>query len=310
MRLAEVNGRTVEAMRADSLTETTWAHRREYRSTYRDFLNESETVVEGDFDGTMPEGSELLPNPEVTAPGRIVPISIEEELAREELGVGLGDTLVFDVQGVPVTTEITSIREVDWQRLSTNFFVVFPAGVLEEAPQTYVILTRAASEAEAAALQSEVVQDYPNVSAIDLSLVLSVFNAIFGRIAFVIQFMALFSILTGLVVLAGAVLVSRYQRVEESVLLKTLGASRRQVFQIMLVEYFFLGLFASLTGLVLALGGGWALAAFVFDTAFVAPPLPILLVALAVIAVTMGIGLFNSRGLYRRPPLEVLRGAG
>ena len=310
MRIAEVNGRSVDDMRVDSTTDTSWAHRREYRSTYRDYLNDSETVVEGTFEGTVPEGADLLPAPEAAASGRVVPISIEEELARDELGVGLGDTLVFDIQGVPVTTEITSIREVDWQRLSTNFFVVFPAGVLEEAPQTYVILTRAPSEAAAARLQSAVVQDYPNVSAIDLSLVLSVFDQIFGRIAFVIRFMALFSILTGLIVLAGAVLVSRYQRARESVLLKTLGASRRQVFQIMLVEYFFLGLFASLTGLVLALVGGAALAAFVFDTGFVAPPLPLLLVALAVVAVTMIIGLFNSRGLYGRPPLEVLRGAG
>ena len=310
MRIAEVNGRDVEDMRVDSTTETSWAHRREYRSTYRDRLNDSETVVEGTFEGTVAESAALLPTPETAAPGRVVPISIEEELARDELGVGLGDTLVFDVQGVPITTEITSIREVDWQRLSTNFFVVFPAGVLEEAPQTYVVLTRASSEAAAARLQSAVVQDYPNVSAIDLSLVLNVFDQIFGRIAFVIRFMALFSILTGLIVLAGAVLVSRYQRVRESVLLKTLGASRRQVFQIMLVEYFFLGLFASLAGLVLALAGGWALAAFVFDTGFVAPLLPLLLVAFSVIVVTMAIGLFNSRGLYGRPPLEVLRGAG
>ena len=110
---------------------TSWAHRREYRSTYRDVLNDSETVVEGAFEGTVAEAenADLLPTPEVAAPGRVVPISIEEELAREELGVGLGDTIVFDVQGVPITTEITSIREVDWQRLSTNFFVVFPAGV-------------------------------------------------------------------------------------------------------------------------------------------------------------------------------------
>lgn len=308
MRLAAVNGRTVDEMREDSTTETSWAHRREYRSTYRDVLNDAETVVEGAFDGAVPEASELLPAPEVAAPGRVVPVSIEEELAREELGVGLGDTLVFDVQGVPVTTEITSIREVDWQRFSTNFFVVFPTGVLEEAPQTYVVLTRTPSADRAAQLQSRIVAAYPNVSAIDLSIILSVFDAIFSRVAFVIRFMALFSILTGLIVLAGAVLVSRYQRVQESVLLKTLGASKRQVFQIMLVEYFFLGLFASVAGLVLALGGGWALALFVFDTAFAVPLLRVLLVAVAVVAVTMGIGLVISRGLYRRTPLEVLRG--
>ena len=102
-------------------------------------------------------------------------------------------------------------------------------------------------------------------------------------------------------------MVSRYQRIEESVLLKTLGASKKQVFKIMLIEYLFLGVLATATGLVLAYGGSWALAAFVFDTPFVAAPLPLLAALFVVTGLTMGIGLFNSRGIYARPPLEVLR---
>jgi putative ABC transport system permease protein len=128
--------------------------------------------------------------------------------------------------------------------------------------------------------------------------------------AFVIRFMALFSILTGLVVLAGAVLVSRYQRIEESVLLKTLGASRKQVVQIMLIEYLFLGVFATVTGLVLAYAASGALAVFVFETSLVLAPLPLVLSFVVVTALTVGIGLLNSRGIYARPPLEVLRAEG
>ena len=298
MRLESVQGRSIDALRADSSADLTWAHRREYRSTYRDHLIDSEEIVAGAFTGADQSA--------VAAAGRPVPVSVEQDIAGE-LGVGVGDTLTFDVQGVPIVTTVGSLREVDWQRVQTNFFVVFPPGVLDDAPQTYVLLSRAATDAQSAQLQRAVVEQYPNVSAIDLSLVLSVFEALFGRISFVIRFMALFSIGTGLIVLAGAVVVSRYQRVEESVLLKTLGASRRQVFSIMLIEYLFLGLFAALTGLVLAVAASWALALFVFDAPFAFAPGALLAALLAVPALTMAVGLFNSRGLYARPPLEVLR---
>src|SRR5690606_37217703 len=137
---------------------------------------------------------------------------------------------------------VGSIREVDWRRIGTNFFVVFPTGVLEEAPQFHVLLSRTASAEESASIQLAVVQAYPSISAIDLGLVLSTFDAIFSRISFVVRFMASFSIVTGLIVLVSAVVVSRVQRTRESVLLKTLGASQKQVLSIMTSEYLFLGL--------------------------------------------------------------------
>lgn len=294
MRLQSVQGRSVEAMEQDSTVDLSWAHRRTYRSTYRDELTEAETVIEGEFVGSVPEGT------------RVVPVSVEQEIAAD-LGVGIGDSLVFDVEGLPVQTVVASIREVDWQRLSTNFFVVFPEGVLEAAPQFHVVLTRAGSDEASARLQQAIVRQYPNVSAIDLSLVLTTFDALFSRIAFVIRFMALFSICTGLIVLVGAVVVSRSQRVEESVLLKTLGASRTQVVRIMLIEYLFLGFFATLTGLLLAVAAGWALAFFVFETTFVPAYLPMLAAVVVVTGVTVLVGMFSSRGVYDRPALEVLR---
>lgn len=231
-------------------------------------------------------------------------------MAREELNVGIGDTLTFNVQGRPVTTYVSSLRQVDWQRFGTNYFVVFPEGVLEDAPQMHVVLSRAPTQEASADVQGRVVQEYPNISAIDLSLLLSVFEDLFGRLAYVIRFMALFSVVTGLLVLAGAVVVSRYQRAEETVLLKTLGASRRTVLKIMTVEYLFLGSFAALAGLLLALGAAWSLSYFVFEGPFVAAPGTLVAAFVVVLAVTVGIGLWNSRGLYDRPPLDVLRAEG
>jgi len=267
--------------------------------TYRDHLSESETLVAGNFVGSV-DGNPLQS-------GAAVPISMERDMAREELNVSIGDTLTFDVQGRAVTTYISSLRKVNWQRFGTNYFVVFPKGVLEPAPQTHVLLSQTSGEQESAQVQQQVVQRYPNVSAIDLSLLLSVFKDLFGRLAYVVRFMALFSVFTGLIVLAGAVVVSRYQRAEESVLLKTLGASRQTVFRIMTVEYLFLGAFAAATGILLALIGAWALSYFVFEGPFIVAPWSLAAAFVVVTVVTIGIGLWNSRGLYDRPPLEVLR---
>lgn len=293
MRIHAVKGRTVEAIREDSTVRATWAHRREYRSTFRDQLTDSETLVAGTFDGTYSgEGP--------------VPISIEQDVAAE-LEVEPGDEIVWNIQGIQLPSVVTSVRVVDWRRMQTNFFVVFPDGSLDRAPAQYVMMTRTDSEEASAAVQSAVVRSQPNVSSIDISLILGVFDAIFSRIAFVARFMALFSILTGLIVLAGAVLISRFQRIEESVLLKTLGASRSTVLRIMSVEYLVLGLVASLTGIVLALAAGWSISRFVFDSALAVPAGPVLLIMGAVVVLTVVIGHLNSRGVYDRSALEVLR---
>ncbi len=293
MRIHAVKGRTVESLREDSTARATWAHRREYRSTFRDQLTDSETLVAGEFQGTFGGSGP-------------VPISIEQDVATE-LEVVEGDEVIWDIQGIRLASVVTSIREVDWRRMQTNFFVVFPDGSLDRAPAQYVMMTRTDNEEASAAVQSAIVRSQPNVSSIDISLVLGVFDAIFSRIAFVARFMALFSILTGLIVLAGAVFISRFQRIEESVLLKTLGASRSTVLRIMSVEYLVLGVVASLTGIVLALAAGWSISIFVFDSTLSIPAMQILYIMATVVGLTVLIGHLNSRGVYDRSALEVLR---
>ena len=119
--------------------------------------------------------------------------------------------------------------------------------------------------------------------------------------------MALFSILTGILVMITAIVSGRYQRLRESVLLRTLGASRRQIRRILLIEYFFMGLFSAATGLLLSLAASWALAELAFDTSFAFRPVVPVAVCLVVIALTILVGLSNSRGVLDHPPLEVLR---
>ncbi len=233
-------------------------------------------------------------------------MSLEEEIART-LDVGLGDALVFDVQGVPVTAIVGSLRRVDWQRVQPNVFVLFPAGVLEPAPQFHVLVIRAPSPHLSAAVQRAVVQQFPNVSAIDLTLILQTIDAIVQKITFAIRFMALFSIAAGVMVLTSAVLTSRAQRLRESVLLRALGASRAQIRQILVIEYLFLGAFAAVTGLLLAVLASWALAAFLFEVVFVPTGLPLVVALLLVSTLTVLTGMLGNRGVTTRPPLEVLR---
>ena len=293
MRLVSIKGRSTVELRAEKHIPE-WALLWEYRATYREHLLDTETLRAGTWQS---RGAH---------PDAVVPVSLEEELART-LDVGLGDALVFDVQGVPVSTVVGSLRRVDWQRVQPNVLVVFPAGVLEPAPQFHVLVTHTPSPALSAAVQRAVVQHFPNVSAIDLTLILQTLDAVVQKVTFAIRFMALFSLAAGVMVLTSAVCTSRAQRIRESVLLRTLGASRSQIRQILVIEYLFLGTFAAGTGLLLAVLASWALATFLFEAVFVPPWLLLVVAFLLVILLTVVTGMLGSRGVTTRPPLEVLR---
>jgi len=297
MRVESVNGITLKEVLSDSTIELRRGpFRREWRVTYRDSLIESEKIVDGELKrfGNR-SGHDEYPL-----------VSLEHDYARRN-HIEIGDTIVWDVQGIPVPSILGSTREIDWERVQTNFLALFPEGVLEQAPQFHVLITRVKDVEEGAVFQREVVKNFPNVSVIDVGLILNTLDNILSKISFVIRFMALFSILTGLLVLVSSVILSRFQRIKESVLLRTIGASRKQIFSINSLEYFFLGSLASLSGIILALLASWGLAYYTFDSSFVPNPLPIILVYLIITGLTIFIGLTNSRGIVSKPPLEVLR---
>jgi putative ABC transport system permease protein len=235
-----------------------------------------------------------------------VPISLEEGLAHD-MQLHLGDEVDWDVQGLAVRTQVGSIRAVDWRRLDPNFFVVFPVGVLDDAPKTYLAALHVASPDQSARVQRAVVDLFPNVTAIDLALVVETLDGIFSKVAFAIQFMALFTVATGLIVLAGAVLMGRHQRIRETVLLRTLGATRRQLMVIHLVEYAVLGVQAAVVGSILAVAGAALLARFVFHVDASIPLGQVAAAAAVVSALSVATGLAAGRGILDHPPLEVLR---
>lgn len=296
MRLSSVKGRSVDSLLSkEPRRGRGWVLRREYRSTFTDHLRDGEKIIAGQWVSQVAADST-----------NAAPISLEQGIAKD-LQVGLGDELVFDVQGVPVTTRVASLREVEWRRIQPNFFVVFPRGVLESAPAMHVLVTRVGSSQDSARMQRAVVKAFPNVSVIDLTLVLQTVDAILGKISFVIRFMAMFTVLTGLLVLVSALAAGRYQRLQESVLLRTLGASRGQILKILLVEYAGLGFLAALTGILLAVAAAWALTRFVFHAPFALEWESVLIPLLLVPGITVTVGFLMSRGILNQSPLSILR---
>lgn len=297
-RLAELKGRPVDQWQKDTTDKIpNWALTREYRVTYRDSLHASEELLTGTIQKNDRQARDS------------VWVTISEAM-QETLGVVLNDSLVFDVQGVPIKARISGIRKVEWPKDPPNFIFVFPTGVLENAPQIWVATTRVGDPATGSRFQQALVTQFPNVSLIDLRLVLSTVNEIFEKVGLVVRFLALFSIVTGLVVLAGAVLNSKFARMKEAVLLRTMGARTRQITNITLIEYAYLGLFAASTGIVLALVAGSLLAAFFFKVAFTFFVWQLVAIGLGVAGITMFIGWYNSREVISTPPLQVLRREG
>lgn len=297
MRLQEINGVNAVENKNDSARKySNRAYNRELRVTFRDSLTSSESLIEGKWQGQV-QGQDTAR------------ISLEQGYARSS-HLSIGDRLLFNVQGVMVPAIVGSIREVDWNRVQTNFRLVFPKGVIDDAPQFHVLVTRVPDAAASAAFQQKVVSKYPNVSIIDLALILNVLDEILNKIGFVIRFMAAFSIITGLIVLISSVLISKYQRMQESVLLRTIGASSLQVFMITALEYFFLGAIAAITGIMLALAGNWALARFSFEVPFSPDWFTVLGIFFSISLLTTMIGVLNSRSALNRPPLEILRRNG
>jgi len=295
-RITALDGRGLDSLAAESGARqpSRWALRREYRNTYRDTLMASERLVAGAWwDGPR-------------APGAPARISVEQDVAAE-LGVAVGDRITWNVQGVPIETRIASLRAVDWARFEPNFFVVFEPGVLEQAPQTFVLLGRADDPTLRAELQRDVVRAYSNVSVLDLTEVQRTLDGILSKVSLAIRFMALFSVASGLLILIGALRASRLQRLREAVLLKTLGASGAQVRGILLTEYLTWGSFAALTGVLLAGIAGWALVTQVFEIAFRLPAFGLAAVWAAVCGLTVAVGLATSAEVLRGTPLATLR---
>lgn len=287
MRIAAINNVPVGLGHDDS---GDWTTRREYRSTVRDTLVGSERLVAGRWwdDDAADQ------------------VSLEQGLA-EQLGVSVGDQIDWDVQGVRVTARITSLREVDWTRFEPNFFAVFPPAALDGAPRTWIVLARVEDDYARQIAQATVVRRFPNVSALDLAHMQGVVDGVFGRVTFAIRFLAAFTLVAGLAVLAAAAVASRRERVRESVLLRTIGATRAQLRDVLLAESIALGTVGALLGALAGTAAAWALARWLFQLPLAMPWATTLLTTTAVAAIAAAAGWLAARVAARGTALEALR---
>ncbi|MFD2099023.1 ABC transporter permease [Flagellimonas iocasae] len=293
MRVETLKGRHVEQIRKDTTYQVSrWILNHEFRVTYRDSLINSEQIIEGEWPASRRYS--------------YIPISVSEDFANMAK-VSVGDKIKFNVQGKIMHTNVVGIRAVDWSRLQPNFSVVFSNGILENAPQFKVMTTRTTDDENSAQLQQKLVRQFPNVSILDLNRMLTLLEDILGKISWVINFMAFFSIFVGVAVLMGAIYSSKHQRVKQGALLRTLGAKGTQILSIISIEYAVLGFLGALMGVILAVIANALLAYALFDTTFTPSFVPFLVIMPLIILLVFVLGVGNSLAIVRNSPLVVLR---
>ncbi len=293
-RLSAVNGKPVDTtlyadLRARRLAE------REFNLSWAAQMPRSNRIVAGHwFDG---------------ATGAAAGISIEDGIA-ETLKVKIGDELTFDVAGTPVGAKITSLRKVAWDSFRPNFFVLFAPGVLEDLPQTYLGAVRVVDAGGSGAWLSALVQQYPNVLAIDVGAMIGQVQSIIEQVAKAVEFVFVFTLLGGLLVLQAAIAATQDERQFDAAILRTLGASRAQLSAAQIAEFVVLGALAGLLAAAGATATGYFLSDRVFQIPFAPNPLVWLIgIAGGAIAVTIA-GWLGTRGTLKQPPLAVIRQLG
>lgn len=294
MRLVTIRGQSVrELAAADAIPP--WVLRREFRSSYRAELNPTERGVEGrwppvDWDGSEP-----------------IPLSLETGIAGD-LGVGIGDTLELDIQGITMEVVVQHLREVDWSRFNLNFFMLFPPGVLEEAPGFHVVTTAIPEGMTSGRVQAVLARSLPNVSVIDLTQILQTISDILTRMSQAVQVLALFTLAAGLCILIGVLLNNAEERQREAALLRTLGASSAQLRTILRVEFGSLGLLSAITGSALALLAHLLLLRFILQSDDYSFALGSAMgLAIGCIGLSILIGNWLCRDICKTPAIESIR---
>ena len=257
----------------------------------------------------LPKGNKIAGGAFWTAatPAADAGMSLEDGIA-ETLGVKLGDTLTFDIAGSKVSAKVTSLRKVDWDSFRVNFFALFPPGPLDRMPATYIAAFRAPEGSNA--WLPALVQKHPNILAIDIGEIVRQVQGIMDHVSRAIEFVFLFTLAGGLLVLQAAIAATQDERRFDAAILRTLGASQRQLAAAQIAEFLLLGALAGVVASIGALATGWALA----DRVFKIPFDPNLLVVVygvvgGAAAVTLA-GWIGTRATTRLPPLAVIRQLG
>jgi len=266
---------------------------REYTITYRDHLEANERVAEGTF---------------ATGPSPDAEVSIEQGI-HERFAINVGDTMRFDILGRTISARVTSIREVDWRdSRSGGFMFVFRPCALEQAPQTYITPLKAPNDPAARArFQHDLVEKFPNVSVIDFHEILVTVRDIMSKVTLAISVVGGLVLFSGALILIGAVAMTKFQRVYEAAVLKTLGANTRTIAKMLLFEYGVLGSLAGVVGSLGAVALTWGVSRYALEIPwrfFPGEHVGGLAVTTALVA---AIGVLSSLDVLRHKPLATLR---
>ncbi len=289
-RLTEINGQDVSQITFEDPEGENWA-RRDANLSFRETPQADNRLVAGtwwDADTTRPE------------------VSVEQDFGRE-MGLELGDELVFDIAGEAVAATVTSFRTVEWDSFRPNFFMVFSPVTLEGFPATYITSLYVPADQQRVVI--ELMRDFPSVTAIDLDAVLGQVRDVMDKAALAVQAVFVFTLLAGLTVLWAAVQATRDEREYESAMLRTLGASRRRVLAGVASEFLAIGLLAGTLATTGASVAGYFLATRLFELPFQFN-LPLALIGPLVGMLFVGLsGLIAARRVTGAPPVRVLRTA-
>jgi putative ABC transport system permease protein len=291
-RIVGNNGREIDFNSEQSRRERGGLGR-EYVVTYRPRLEYNETIVEGKFWDETPSSE-----PEV---------SIEEGLPGQGR-IKLGDTLMFDIQGRKLTARVTSVRRVDWRNSRTGFILLFRPGALDAAPQTFVgAIDGPTAEPARSRFQREIVDRFPNVSVIDVADIVRGVSRILSNITLAVTFIGGFVLLSGVLILVGSIAMTKFQRIYEAAVLKTLGARRRVLLAMMLAEYGLLGLVAGVVGALASSALSYSVARYVFEIEWTFAPVASVAGVAATVLLVGVVGALSSLDVLTRKPLAILR---
>jgi putative ABC transport system permease protein len=296
-----VRGR-LSGIRGETITANTFANpdakrmvEREFNLSFTDQLPKLNTVEQGEWfkSNTASQGE--------------AEVSIENSIA-ERLNIKLGDELAFDIAGTPLTAKVTSVRDLRWDSMEVNFYVIFPPKVLKDFPQTWITAFYV-EPGQATALSRDLVRTYPNLTVLDTALVISQIRKILGKVSQAVQFIFLFTVGAGGLVVVACVLTGARSRTRESAIYRALGASTSQLQKAAWTELATIGALAGLVSALVAQALGWAVARYVFEFEYMISPSNVLMGVAGGIAVSVLFGAWSVRRVCLAPVMSTLRQA-
>jgi putative ABC transport system permease protein len=280
----KINRQQERRRRGDNLGRT-------FNLTYRDYLLEDEAIIHGrslhreDWDDLQ--------------------VSVMDTVA-EIKQMKIGDRITFRIQGVPLQARVSSIRSRTRESIRPFFYFVFPENTLRDAPQTIFTAVKVAKD-QISGLQTRIAENFPNVSVIDTTALLTIFTAVVKKLSLIIRFFAAFSMVAGLLIILSSILATRYTRIQEAVYYKILGARSNFVIKVFTLENLVLGLVSATLALLLSQVGSWLICSIDLNISYQPFVLESILLVMATVVLVVTVGLLPSIAILRKKPVVFLR---